>query len=160
MLQSCRNQEPIKALPLQKAGEPGKVYPNLLMAEMQIDGPMQCIVSDMTAFYIKGVYCKWMLYMDLWNNEMVRPAFVDEGRCFSSQKGTANNPKGADEILAGRCLLACMNQQLLQRFDNQWPVEVTNDVNTATILLFNTDHVSGCGCVHPGFRLLAEIMRG
>ena len=41
------------------------------MAEMQIDGPLQCIVSDMTAFSVKGVYYELTLYMDLWNNEIV-----------------------------------------------------------------------------------------
>ena len=38
---------------------------------MQIDKPMQCIVSDMTAFYVKGIYHELTLYMDLWNNEIV-----------------------------------------------------------------------------------------
>ena len=38
---------------------------------MQIDGPMQCIVSDMTAFYVKGTYYELTLYMDLWNDEIV-----------------------------------------------------------------------------------------
>lgn len=32
---------------------------------------MQCIVSDMTAFYVKGTYYELTLYMDLWNNEIV-----------------------------------------------------------------------------------------
>ena len=32
---------------------------------------MQCVVSDMTAFYAKGVYHELILYMDLWNNEIV-----------------------------------------------------------------------------------------
>ena len=54
-----------------KPGEPKRVFPNLLMSEMQINGPMQCIVSDMTAFYVKGVYYELTLYMDLWNNEIV-----------------------------------------------------------------------------------------
>lgn len=31
-----------------KPGEPRKVYPNLILAGLEIDGPMQCIVSDMT----------------------------------------------------------------------------------------------------------------
>ena len=35
------------------------------------DGPMQCIVSDMTAFRLKGVYYELTLYMDLWNNEIL-----------------------------------------------------------------------------------------
>ena len=54
-----------------KPGDPDRIFPNLLMAEMQIDGPLQCIVSDMTAFYVKGIYYELTLYMDLWNNEIV-----------------------------------------------------------------------------------------
>ena len=57
-----------------KYKKPGKLYrvfPNLLMSEMNIDGPLQCIVSDMTAFYVKGIYYELTLYMDLWNNEIV-----------------------------------------------------------------------------------------
>ena len=54
-----------------KPGEPNRVFPNLLMAEIQLDGPLQCIVSDMTAFYVKGIYYELTLYMDLWNNEIV-----------------------------------------------------------------------------------------
>lgn len=54
-----------------KPGDPFKVFPNLLLSEIQIDRPMQCIVSDMTAFYVKGVYYELTLFMDLWNNEIV-----------------------------------------------------------------------------------------
>ena len=54
-----------------KPGAAGKVFPNLLLSELQIDGPLQCIVSDMTAFRVKGVYYEQTLYMDLWNNEIV-----------------------------------------------------------------------------------------
>ena len=54
-----------------KPGDPYRVFPNLLLSEMQIDGPLQCIVSDMTAFCVKGVYYELTLYMDLWNNEIV-----------------------------------------------------------------------------------------
>ena len=54
-----------------KPGDPDRIFPNLLLSEMQIDGPLQCIVSDMTAFYVKGVYYELTLYMDLWNNEIV-----------------------------------------------------------------------------------------
>jgi transposase InsO family protein len=32
---------------------------------------MECVASDMTAFYVKGVYYELTLYMDLWNNEIV-----------------------------------------------------------------------------------------
>ena len=54
-----------------KAGEPYRIYPNLLMTEIKTDGPLQCIVSDMTAFCVKGIYYELTLYMDLWNNEIV-----------------------------------------------------------------------------------------
>lgn len=47
---------------------------NLLSAELSIDGPLQCIVSDMTAFCVKGIYYELTLYMDLWNNEIVSHA--------------------------------------------------------------------------------------
>ena len=54
-----------------KPGEPRKVYPNLILARIHIDGPMQCIVSDMTAFRVKGTYYELTLYMNLWNNEIL-----------------------------------------------------------------------------------------
>ena len=54
-----------------KPGEPRKVYPNLILAGTGIDGPMQCIVSGMTAFRVKGIYYELTLYMDLWNNEIL-----------------------------------------------------------------------------------------
>lgn len=57
-----------------KPGAPRKIFPNLVMSEIQIDGPLQCVVSDMTAFRVKGVYYELTLYMDLWNNEIVAHA--------------------------------------------------------------------------------------
>lgn len=57
-----------------KYGKPGddkKVYPNLLMAGLNINGPYECIVSDMTALYLDGTYFELTLYMDLWNNEIL-----------------------------------------------------------------------------------------
>ena len=57
-----------------RPGSPFKIYPNLLMTEMQIDRPLQCVASDMTAFYVKGIYYELTLYMDLWNNEIVAHA--------------------------------------------------------------------------------------
>ena len=54
-----------------KPGDPFRVYPNLLMTGLNLDGPMQCVVSDMTAFYLKGIYHELTLYMDLWNNEIL-----------------------------------------------------------------------------------------
>ena len=54
-----------------KPGDLGRIYPNLILAGLNIDGPLQCVVSDMTAFYVKGVYYELTLYMDLWNNELI-----------------------------------------------------------------------------------------
>lgn len=54
-----------------KPGNQFRVYPNLLLSELQVNGPMQCIVSDMTALYVKGVYYELTIYMDLWNNEII-----------------------------------------------------------------------------------------
>lgn len=68
-----------------KPGEPKRVYPNLLLAGLQVNGPMQFIVSDMTAFYVHGIYYELTLYMDLWNNEILSYA-------LSSRRG------GQDDI--------------------------------------------------------------
>lgn len=57
-----------------KPGEPYRTFPNLLAAGMKIDQPLQCIASDMTVFYVKGIYYELTLYMDLWNNEIVSHA--------------------------------------------------------------------------------------
>ena len=57
-----------------KPGEPGKIYPNLILAGLNIDGPLQCIVSDMTMFWFRGVAYELTLYMDLWNNEILAHA--------------------------------------------------------------------------------------
>ena len=57
-----------------KPGDPFKIYPNLLMTMIDIDGPMQCVVSDMTVFRINGIYYELTLYMDLWNNEIIAHA--------------------------------------------------------------------------------------
>lgn len=54
-----------------KPGAPYRVFPNLLLSEMNISGPLQCIVSDMTSFWVNGIYYELTLYMDLWNNEIV-----------------------------------------------------------------------------------------
>ena len=54
-----------------KPGRPYKVYPNLLLSSLPVNGPLQCIASDMTSFYVKGIYYELTLYMDLWNNEII-----------------------------------------------------------------------------------------
>lgn len=57
-----------------KPGNPGRIYPNLLLQGINIDGPLQCIVSDMTPFYFQKVYHELTLYVDLFNNEIVAHA--------------------------------------------------------------------------------------
>ena len=57
-----------------KPGDPLRTYPNLLLAGVRIKGPMECIVSDMTAFYVKSTYYELTLYMDLWNDELIAHA--------------------------------------------------------------------------------------
>lgn len=63
----CKN----KHYRYKKPGDPYKIYPNLLLAGLNITGPLQCVVSDMTAFRVKGVYYELTLFMDLWNNEIL-----------------------------------------------------------------------------------------
>jgi len=54
-----------------KPGDPFKIYPNLLLTGLNVDGPYQCVASDMTAFRLKGAYYELTLFMDLWNNEIL-----------------------------------------------------------------------------------------
>ena len=57
-----------------KPGDPLRTYPDLLLAGVRIKGPMECVVSDMIAFYVKGTYYEPTLYMDLWNDELIAHA--------------------------------------------------------------------------------------
>lgn len=61
-------------------GEKGRVFENMVLSSMKIDGPMQVIVSDMTAFWANKAYWELTLYMDLWNDEIV-------GYGLSSRRG-------------------------------------------------------------------------
>ena len=42
-----------------------------MLAGINIDGPLQCVVSDMTAFRVNNIYHELTIYMDLWNNEIL-----------------------------------------------------------------------------------------
>lgn len=71
-----------------KPGDPYKVFPNLMMSGMNITGPLQCIVSDMTAFRLKGIYYELTLYMDLWNNEILTYSLSRQrGDCMTYMSG-------------------------------------------------------------------------
>lgn len=80
---SCGIKSESRRLRGYKATNRVKVYPNLLLADMKIDAPMQVVVSDMTAFWAAGKYWELTLYMDLFNNEIVSHA-------ISSRKGDRN----------------------------------------------------------------------
>ena len=45
-----------------------------MLAGIQVAGPMECVVSDMTTFYVEGTYYELTLYMDLWNDELIAHA--------------------------------------------------------------------------------------
>ena len=72
-----------KRFKYRKPGERNYIYPNLLTRDLSITRPMELIVSDMTAFWCKGIFYELTLYMDLFNNEIV---------CFglSSKRGDRN----------------------------------------------------------------------
>ena len=54
-----------------KPGGPFEIYPNLLTKNININGPLQCVTSDMTAFWFEEKYYELTLFMDLWNNEIL-----------------------------------------------------------------------------------------
>ena len=54
-----------------KPGNKFKEYPNLLSADLRIDGPFQCVVTDMTMIRCQGKHYELTMYVDLWNNEIV-----------------------------------------------------------------------------------------
>ena len=54
-----------------KGGPSPKSYPNLILASLSLTGPMQVVVSDMTAFWAGGRYWELTLYVDLYNNSIV-----------------------------------------------------------------------------------------
>lgn len=66
-----------------RPGNEGKTYPNLILSNMNINRPLEVIVSDMTAMYIKGKYHELTLYMDLYNNELI-------GHSLSDKRGDPN----------------------------------------------------------------------
>ena len=81
-----------------KPGDPFKVYPNLLMTGMDLSGPLQCVVSDMTAFYLKGIYHELTLYMDLWNNEILTYSLELE-MVLHTDQGSVYASKSFNELL-------------------------------------------------------------
>ena len=48
-----------------------KNFPNYILAELNPLRPFQIVVSDMTAFWANGHYYELILFMDLFNNEII-----------------------------------------------------------------------------------------
>ena len=76
-----------------KPGEPKKIYPSAVTASLSVDGPLQCVVGDMTAFWAGGKCWEPTLYMGLWNDEIV-------GYGLSSRKGDRNTYFDGLEMVA------------------------------------------------------------
>ena len=84
------------------SGEEKRTFPNLVMASIKVDGPMQVVVSDMTAFWANGTYWEPALYMDLWNNEIVGYGLScrkgDRNTYFDGLRMVAEKKKGMDGL--------------------------------------------------------------
>ena len=60
-----------------KPGESSYIYPNLIWNKWNASKPLEIIVSDMTAFYSKGIYYELTLYFDTFNREIVGFGLTD-----------------------------------------------------------------------------------
>ena len=96
MLQGNRYQESCEALSVQKTG-----HTRSRVTEMAISGPLQCIVSDMTAFHVRGSYYELTLYMDLWNNEIVSHSLSRPARRPHELHQRPDRSAGTEEGIPG-----------------------------------------------------------
>jgi len=55
-----------------------RYYPNLLVKQMNINRPMEVVVTDMTAFWANRVYYELTLYLDLFDMEIVAYSLSDK----------------------------------------------------------------------------------
>ena len=60
-----------------KPGESNYIYDNLIWNNWNTTRPLEIIVSDMTAFYSKGIYYELTLYFDTFNREIVGFGLTD-----------------------------------------------------------------------------------
>ena len=60
-----------------KPGEKSYIYDNLIWNNWNASKPLEIIVSDMTAFYSKGIYYELTLYFDTFNREIVGFGLTD-----------------------------------------------------------------------------------
>lgn len=49
------------------------------MTDLDISGLLPCVISDMTAFYLNDVCYELMLFMDLWNHEILSYSVSSKG---------------------------------------------------------------------------------
>lgn len=76
-----------------KAGEPYKTYENVVLRNLNINGPLEVVVSDMTAFWLNQTYYKLTLYLDLFNNKII-------GHALSNKRGDPNTyHDGLNQVL-------------------------------------------------------------
>ena len=61
-----------------------KNFPNFILAELNPLRPFQLVVSDMTAFWVNNHYFELVIFMDLFNNEII-------SYYLSSKKGDPNS---------------------------------------------------------------------
>lgn len=66
-----------KRYKFRKPGEEIKTYPNMILSNLNIQAPLEVIVSDMSAMWVSGVYYELTLYLDLYNNEILGHALSD-----------------------------------------------------------------------------------
>ena len=113
-----------------KSGVPSRVFPNLMLSGMNVDGPLQCVVSDMTAFRLNNIYYELTLYMDLWNNEILTYA-------LSAKKGDRMTYiKGLNSLIELKKLNSDMKMILHTDQGSVYASKEFNDV----LPLFNITH--------------------
>jgi len=78
-----------------------------LLAGINIADPMECVVSDMTAFYVRGIYYELTLYMDLWNDELIAHSLSSkrgDRMTYLSSIGNGSRPSAEEPTLDKRSL--------------------------------------------------------
>lgn len=84
------------------SGEEKRTFPSLVMASLNLDGPMQAVVSDMTAFRADRAYWELTLCMDLWDNEIVGYGLSrrrgDPGTHYEGLEMVAEKKKGMERL--------------------------------------------------------------
>lgn len=117
-----------------KKENPFKIYPNLLSAGINVNRPLQCVVSDMTAFKLKGIYYEITFFMDIWNNEILsyslstkkgdrmtylyglsnllelKTKYLDLPMILHTDRGSVYSSKAFNELLPAYCITRSMSR--------------------------------------------------